>query len=422
MTAQPRYPADIIARAHALHDRIITFDSHVDLPLNFGRGDLAADLDGPTQFDLAKAARGRLSGAALTVHASAARPTAENAEKGRAELEARHAIIAGIARDFPDRAGIAHSPDEFRKLAKAGRFAIVIGFQNAAPLGDDLAKLDDWISRGVRQFAFTFIGNNIWADSSRPYPYIGGKLRSNGLSDLGKRAVGRLNELGAMIDVSQLSSAALGDVLAIARAPVIASHSAVRGLVDVDRNLSDAELLAIKRGGGVVQIAAFGLYLEPLDDDMLGRLRSHWARYGLPSPRTLAAALTVNEIETEEWADEIFWTFLHEFHDILRLDRPTAGLRHFGDAIDYAVERIGIDHVGIASDFNHGGGVLGWTDAAETVNVTAELIARGYSDGDIAKLWGENFLRVWQDVENVARGRAPAAGGEGRSRPRRAPS
>lgn len=397
MTAQPGYPPDLLARARELHGRIVVFDSHVDLPLDFAK----ADRDGPGQFDLAKAAQGCLSGAALTLHAAVARPTAANVEKGRKELETLHAIITDMVRDFPSRAGIARTPAEFRRLVAEKKFAIVLGFQNAFPLAD-VTELDAWAARGVSQFAFAFIGNNRWADSARPYPFIGGTLRSGGLSDLGKRGVRRLNDLGVLVDVSQLSSEALRDVLAESRAPVVASHSTVRGLLDVDRNLSDGELRAIRDGGGVVQIVAFGLYLRPLDAAMMAGLRAHWTRYGLKAPQSLAAMLTVNDPETRDWPEERFWTFLHEFHEILVLEKPTATLRDLGAAIDYAVERIGIDHVGIASDFNHGGGVIGWSHAGETVNVTAELLSRGYTDAEIAKLWGENYLRAWRKVRDVA--------------------
>lgn len=393
----PPYPAEVRASAHELHDRIVVFDSHVDLPLDFTQ----ADRDGPGQFDLAKAAYGRLSGAALTLHAAVARPTAENVAKGKKQLETLYGIITGMARDFPDRAGIARSPTEFRRLVDEKKFTIVLGFQNAFPLSD-VAEIDAWAARGVSQFAFAFIGNNRWADSARPYPFIGGKQRSGGLSQLGKRGVWRLNDLGVLVDVSQLSSEALRDVLAESRAPVVASHSTVRGLLDADRNLTDGELRAIRDGGGVVQIVAFGLYLRALDAAMMERLRAHWTRYGLKAPQSLAAALTVNDPETEDWPEERFWTFLHEFHEILVLEKPTATLRDLGDAIDYAVQRVGIDHVGIASDFNHGGGVIGWTHAGETVNVTAELLSRGYTDDQIAKLWGGNYLHVWQKARDVA--------------------
>lgn len=403
MTSEPMYVDDLLARAAALHERTIILDSHVDLPPTFGGPGEEADKDGPTQFDLAKAERGKLSGAVLTVHATAGRLIAEDREKGNQELDARYRAIAAIATNFPDRAEIARDPAEFRKMVGEGKFGIVLGFQNALPLGDDLSRIDEWAARGIRVFAFTFIGNNQWADSSRPYPYFGHSHQSNGLSELGRAAVLRLNRLGVMVDVSQLSTAALRDVLTTTKAPVVASHSAVRALVDTDRNLSDDELRGIRDGGGVVQVVAFGPYLDPLKPEMMGKLQALWREYGLAEPRSLTEALSINDPRTADWTAEVFWEFLHEFHVVLELDRPTAGVTHLVDAIDHTVKTIGINHVGIASDFNHSGGVRGWMHAGQTLNVTTELLRRGYGDADIAKLWGENFMRVWTQVREFGR-------------------
>jgi microsomal dipeptidase-like Zn-dependent dipeptidase len=357
-----------------------------------------ADEDGSSQFDLIKAKRGQLAGAALVVHAGAFRPSPEAFAAGRGELESAYDRITNIAKSHPDKAGIARTPAEFRRLVSEGKFAIVISFQNAAPLEGDLSELDRWAVRGVSLFAFSFIGNNSWADSARPYPFIGGDLRSNGLSGGGKAAVRRLNELGVMVDVSQMSDAALADVLAASGSPVVASHSAVRGLVDTDRNLSDEELDAIKRGGGLVQVVGFGPYVRALDASLTARLAALWEANGLPAPTSLSDMLSVNDPATATWPEDKFWHFLHEFHDLLDLGHPQATVSDLVDAIDYAVARIGIDHVGIASDFNHAGGLADWMNVGENLNVTAELLKRGYRDADIAKLWGENFLRVWEQV------------------------
>jgi microsomal dipeptidase-like Zn-dependent dipeptidase len=393
----------MLARAADLHGRILTFDSHVDIPQAFGSPEMPADRDGDSQFDLVKAQRGRLSGAGLVIHAPVARLSAEAAAAGRLETEQAYVRITGIAERFPDRAGLARTPAAFRRLAADGRFAIVLAYQNAAPLGDDLSWLDRWAARGVTMFAFSFIGNNSWADSARPYPFISGGLQANGLSDIGKAAVRRLNDLGVIVDVSQMSSPALADVLAVSRAPIVASHSAVRALVDADRNLSDAELDAIAAGGGVVQIVGFAPYVRVLDPDLRTRLEDLWEAEGLARPTRLSDVLSVNDPATATWPEDRFWRFLHEFHVMLDLEHPTATVSDLVDAIDHAVARVGIDHVGIASDFNHAGGLADWTDVGQNLNVTAELLRRGYAEADIAKLWGENFLRVWQAVIDCSR-------------------
>lgn len=402
MTHALEYPRALIERARELHKRIHVIDSHVDLPLTFGQGDQRADVDGPTQFDLVKASQGGISGVALTIAAGAGQSTAEGHFKTRATAEEKYQIITDLVANFPEKVALATAPDIFETLANSGKLGVILGFQNALALGQDLSALDAWAARGVQQFGFTFIGNNHWADSARPYPYIGQGINSAGLSDLGKKAVGRLNDLGIMIDVSQVSSAALADILAVSKAPVLASHSAPRCLVDVDRNLSDQEIIAIAKTGGVVQVVAFGPYLKPLSAEMLGNIAKLWQQYGLKRPADLSGALSINDPETADWDADKFDEFLHEFHVVLDLRNPVATIRHLVDAIEHTIKVAGIDHVGIASDFNHSGGVIGWMNTGETFNVTAELLKRGYGEAEITKLWGRNYLRVWGQTKSKA--------------------
>lgn len=387
----------LIARAAALHTRIVTFDSHIDIPAGFGEPGMRADEDGPGCFDLVKVRRGRLSGAALSIHATLARPSAGAAEAGRLEHERRYAQITGIAADFPDRAQVVGSPDELRAAAREGRFAIVLSLQNASPF-EGLDALDDWRAHGVAMLDFAFIGNNRWVDSARPYPFISQGLHSGGLSDLGKAGVDRLNDLGVIIDMSQASGEAVGEAVAISRAPIVASHAAPRAKVSVGRNLTDEDMGRIAAGGGVVQVVGFAPYLVAPDAKMQERLRELWQRYGLAAPKTVADLMSVNDPATAAWDDDKFWDFLHVFHEVLELDKPVATVADYVDAIDHTVRTIGIDHVGIGSDFNHASGVRGWMTVADNLNVTAELLSRGYSDEEIARLWGENFFRVWDQV------------------------
>ncbi|MEV5492902.1 membrane dipeptidase [Streptomyces bobili] len=405
-----------LAHARRLHERIITFDSHIDVLPDLGSPQRPADEDGPGCFDLAKARRGMLSGAALVVHATALRPGPGSVEAGRREHDERYRIITGIAEDHPELAGVARTPGQFRRLVEEGRFAIVLSLQNTAPL-QTLDDLDAWARRGIAQLAFTFIGTNQWAGSARPYPFIGPGPQPQGLSELGRAAVPRLNDLGVLVDVSQLSGPAFSEVLELTRTPVIASHSAVRACVDIDRNLTDGELRALRDNGGVAQIVGFGPYLRPLSAPMRRRLRAHWVAYGLAAPGSLADLLSVNDPATADWDQDTFDAFLHEFHEILELDRPEADLSDLVDAIDHAVSHVGIDHVGIGSDFNHSSGVVGWMTVADNLNVTAELLIRGYTDEEIAQLWGENYLRVWQLALDAADpAKAPCDNGAGSRR------
>jgi len=406
------YPAKVMKQADELHERMLSFDSHVSLTQNFGTDGHEADKDGDGQFDLAKANRGRLSGAALTIFGwpemwngpnAPHKPTPGFVDEARNQQEIRFKIISGMVRDYPNQVAIAYTPEDFRRLHGEGKFAIFISMLNAYPLGHDLNLLDLWTARGMRMFGFSYIGNNDWADSSRPLPFLNDSPDAlEGLSDLGKQAVKRLNDLGVIIDVSQMSTKALEQVAQLSRTPLVASHSAPRAMVDIPRNLSDKEMQLIKNSGGVVQIVAFSQYLRPLTQHTQDKLNEMRKDFNLPPLPNLAMALMPGDPIIAAWSEQKFGQYASRLYGILE-EEPKASLKDLGDAIDYAVRKIGIDHVGISSDFNEGGGVKGFENVGEIRNVTAELISRGYSEADIAKLWGGNFLRVWDQVEKAAK-------------------
>ena len=379
----------ILQKAKQIHRKIVTFDSHVDVPV-----DLDAATDGKSQFDLVKVERGHLSGAALAVFVPQAKRTPENYQKARADADAKYETIVNVAKRNPNRAALAYSPADVRNFAKQGKFAVVISFLNAFPLGKDLSQIDTWYDRGVRIFGFSHAGNNDWADSSRPVSGFGDKRDEiGGLSELGRQAVAKLNEKGILIDVSQLSTKALYDTLSITKAPVAATHSAVKGIVDNSRNLSDEELQAIAKNGGVVQIVAFSNYLRPVPSEVEDKVKALRAEYGLPDK---------DDSLQQSWPVEKQKEYSTRWHAIIA-SAPKATLAQLVDSVDYAVKKIGVDHVGISSDFNHGGGVIGWDDEGEAENVTVELLRRGYTEPQIAKLWGGNFLRVWSEAQSAGK-------------------
>ena len=406
------YPLEVIKQANEMQDRLLSFDSHITVPLDFGGIGNEADKDGSGQFDLAKAARGRLSGAALTIFGwpeiwngpnAPHKPTDGFVEEARHEQEVRFKIISGMVRDFPNQVGIAYTPDDFRRLHGEGKFAIFISLLNAYPLGNDLNQLDLWAARGMRMFGFSYIGNNAWSDSSRPLPFFNDSADAlEGLSPIGQQAVQRLNDLGVIIDVSQMSTKALEQVAQLSRTPMVASHSAPRASMDIPRNLSDKELQLIKNSGGVVQVVGFPAYLRPLSQPTQDKLNALRARFDLPPLPNLAMALMPGDAIIAAWPEQKFGEYAQGLYGILE-EEPKATLKDWGDAIDYTVRKIGIDHVGISSDFNDGGGLQGWDNVGDIRNVTAELIQRGYSEADIAKLWGGNFLRVWDQVQQAAK-------------------
>ncbi|MBK5550291.1 pyoverdine-tailoring dipeptidase-like protein PvdM [Pseudomonas sp. TH03] len=408
----PGYPLKVLQQADELHERMLSFDSHITVPQEFGTTGNEIDKDGSGQFDLVKANRGRLSGAALTIFGwpelwngpnAPHKPTAGFVAEARNQQEVRYKIISGMVRDFPNQVAIAYTPADFRRLHGEGKFAIFISMLNAYPLGHDLNLLDLWAARGMRMFGFSYVGNNDWADSSRPLPFFNDSPDAlDGLSDIGKQAVQRLNDLGVIIDVSQMSTKALEQVAQLSRTPLVASHSAPRAMVDIPRNLSDKELQLIKNSGGVVQIVGFSQYLRPLSQPTQDKLNALRARFDLPPLPNMAYALMPGDPIIAAWSEQKFGEYASQLYAILD-EEPKASLKDLGDAIEYTVRKIGIDHVGISSDFNEGGGVKGWENVGEIRNVTAELLSRGYSEADIAKLWGGNFLRVWDQVEKAAK-------------------
>ncbi|KJK07886.1 MULTISPECIES: dipeptidase [Pseudomonas] len=408
----PGYSFAVIRQANEVQQRLLSFDGHVSVPLTLGSAHNPVDGDSLGQFDLPKLQRGGLSAAALTVfgwppiwqgEGAPHRPTAEFVAQARAQQEASYRIISNIARDFPERAAIAYSPDDVRRLQGEGKFAIFISMLNAYPLGTDINQLDLWASRGLRMFGFNYVGNNAWADSSRPMPFFQDRADAlGGLSPLGQQAVRRLNDLGVIIDVSQMSSQALRQVSALSRAPLVASHSGPRALVDIPRNLSDDEMRLIRDSGGVVMIPTYGDYLRPISQATRERLDQLRQRFDLPALPNQAWALMPGDPVIASWPEQRFGEYAKALYAILA-DEPKATLQDFGNAIDHAVKTIGIDHVGISSDFNDGGGLKGFEDVSQVRNVTAELLSRGYAEADISKLWGANFLRAWAQVQQSSK-------------------
>jgi membrane dipeptidase len=375
----------------AIHARALVIDSHADVPLDLGVGAHEVAIDGDGQVDLPKLERGQVDAAVLAVFVSQGPRTPEGYAKARADADTKLAAIRAVAERHPDRAVLALKADDIEAAAKAGKRAIVIGFLNAYPFGDSLEPIEAYYRAGVRSFGFVHAGNNAYADSSRPSG--GTKVEWNGLSPLGKAAVGKLNDLGVIIDVSQLTPDGVLQTLKLTRAPVIASHSGLKGVVDAPRNLADAELDAIKANGGVVQVVAFGPYLVRPGPDFAAKVAPIRAQFGLPATYAKPAD------GTETLSPERRTDYSHAINALL----PKATVKDLADSIDYAVKRIGVDHVGIASDFNHGGGVVGWANEGEAANVTAELVRRGYSEADIDKLWGGNWVRVFRRVEAARR-------------------
>jgi membrane dipeptidase len=376
--------------ASAIHQRVLILDSHADvlLPSTPKRYYLP---DGSSRVDLAHLTRGGVDALVLAVAVGPGPRDAAGVAAARREADEKLARIKAFIAGNPQRVGLALGAEDVERLHREGKIAVLIGFQNARSIGKDLSQIDLFYREGVRIFAFNHAGHNDFADSSRP----GAEPVSEhgGLSPLGREAVKRLNDLGVLIDVSQLSSDALLQTLQLTRVPVAATHSSARALIDNSRNLSDAELDAIKANGGVVQVTPFSVYVHKQDRAGLARTAAVRTRYGLSAEADTPYA------GSEAFPEERRNAFL----DALAAAQSRGTLGGFVDHIDYIAKRIGWRHVGIGSDFDHGSGVSGFDSEADAPNVTAELVRRGYSEEQIAAIWGGNFLRV---LRAAAAGRA----------------
>lgn len=370
--------------AAAIHQRALVLDSHVDVLLPSTNERYRAE-GGGDHADLAKLKAGGVDAVVLAVAVSTGERTPEGYAAARQEADEKLTAIQAFAAGHPGEVRLARSADEVEAAAKAGEVAVLIGFLNAYSLGKDLSAFDHFYAGGVRVAGLAHAGDTVFADSSRPRGDEGEE--HGGLSALGKQAVARFNDLGVLIDVSQLTPKGVLQTIELSRAPVVATHSNARALVEATRNLSDAELDAIKRNGGVVQVTPFNAYLvqRPADyDQQLAALR---AEYGLSPGAGYGGA------------DDLPAARRDAFFLRYRALVPQAGVKELVDHIDYIARRIGVDHVGFGSDFNHGAGIEGFADESQAANLTWELVARGYSEADIDKIWGGNFLRVLRAAE-----------------------
>ncbi len=376
--------------AAAEHD-FLTLDTHVDIPFDFATAAVdpaTADL----QVNLDKMAAGGLDAAFFIVYVGQSARTPENYAQAQTDALTKFSAIHRMAEElYPDRIEIAYRAADVPRIAAGGKLVAAIGIENGFVLGPNLEMLDRYYELGARYVTLVHNGDNDLGRSAQPRTELGDAAESDaGLTQLGITAVERMNRLGIMVDVSHGAKQTALDAIRVSGAPVIASHSAVSSVAQHARNMDDETLLALRANGGVIQIVAFDSYVKFQPPEQTAALRELRAAAGLGPGRSLET-LTPEERATY---DDGMQTILQRW--------PAATVKDLVDHIDYAVRLIGIDHVGISSDFDGGGGIVGWNDAAETANVTAELLARGYSVTDIDKLWSGNLLRVWNEVERFA--------------------
>jgi membrane dipeptidase len=342
-----------------------------------------------------------------------------------AKFDAIHRLTEVLA---PDRTGLALTAADARRIHAAGKKVIFAGIENGYPVGTDITRVKEFYDRGGRYMSLAHNGNSQLSDSNTGEAQ--GFLYNNGLSPLGREVIKEMNKYGMMVDFSHPSKGAMMQMLALSKAPIIGSHSGVRAICNHSRNADDEQLKALAKNGGVIQIVAFASYVkcDPKRDSARTAENAALNReFGIVLPqggrggagrggaggggggggrgagRGGANAALDSILQTLPEARRAEYQRRQQAIVAKYPPTPRANVSDFVDHIDYAVKLIGVDHVGISSDMDGGGGIDGWNSAAETFNVTLELVKRGYSEEQISKIWSGNLLRVLEECERVAK-------------------
>lgn len=382
--ASPQSRSNDVGR---IHESVFTVDSHTDTPLRLidGSIDLGRDNSGSRScVDLPRMKAGGLDGVFFAVFLGQG---ARTPEKNDAAFNQANRIIdtlESVTRRYAGQCALVTTPREALRLEREGKKAIFLGIENGYPLGNDVSKVDYFYRRGVRYITLCHTKNNDICDSSNDTTGF------NGLSGFGREVVKGMNRIGMMIDVSHMSDSSFYQVLRLSRVPVIASHSCARAVCDNSRNLTDGMLLKLKANGGVVQVCILSDYVKKLPRN--------------PQRDSAFKALKVKYKGYEGLTDEEMKQARKEYYSIDQLyPSQRATVSDFVDHIDHIVRLIGIDHVGIGTDFDGGGGLSDCPDVSQMPAITAELVKRGYSAGEIRKIWGGNLFRVMNEVARYAR-------------------
>ena len=348
---------ELINKAKQIHERVISIDTHNDIDVKNFKSTYNYSIDTKNQVNLPKMIKGGLDVSWLIVYTKQGLINNEGylsaKENALSKFNAIHRLVYLYA---PDQIELARSSNEVKQIIEKGKKVAMIGVENAYPIGLDTAYVKKFYDMGARYMSLAHNGHNQLSDSNTGE--FDNTNLNNGISELGKQVIEKMNYYGMMVDISHPSKEAIHQTIKHTKAPVIASHSSARHLSDHPRNLDDEQLKWIKENGGVVQVVAL--------DEFLNKIK-HKAH--LENPEL----------------------------------NPPVDVSDFVDHIDYIINLIGIDHVGISSDFDGGGGIEGWQDASQTFNVTLELVKRGYSENEISKIWSENLLRVLDETEKVAK-------------------
>jgi membrane dipeptidase len=382
----------LVRKVDSIHESILTVDTHCDTPMEFadpgfdlGEKHVSGCVDFPrmaegglhSEFFAVFIAQGpRDDSSVNAAHEKAIR----NFRDIRGNVEKNNAV-----------AELTYSPDDAYKTFRQGRISAFIGLENGYPIGKDISRIRQYYDLGARYITLCHTRNNDICDSSTDSK----GSEHNGLSDFGKEVVAEMNRLGIMVDVSHISDKSFYDVIKVTKAPVIASHSSCRALCENPRNMTDDMLLALKENGGVIQICILSNYVKVPEPNpgLDAKLKEVTDKYG--DYRSLPADVQKKMRE--------------EYRAVQQKYQKLATVTDVVDHIDHVVQVIGIDHVGIGTDFDGGGGVDGCKTVSEMKNITIELLRRGYKKSDIEKIWSGNIMRVFREVESMRDKNLPQA-------------
>lgn len=376
-------------KAQAIHQEVLTLDSHTDTPLRMMRSgfDISKRNDPYARggkIDFPRMVEGGQDAAFFAVFLGQGPLGPDAYKRVKEQANAIFDVVHQTLEKHPEQAELALTPEDAYRLQEEGKRAIYIGLENGYPIGEDLSMVEAYYDMGARYITLSHTRNNQICDSSTDE---GGPLH-NGLSEFGKEVVREMNRLGMMVDVSHISDKAFYDVLELSRAPVIASHSNARAICDNPRNLNDEMLLALAENGGVIQMCVLSSYVKDLPVN--AQRDSAFA--------AMRAAFPDRELLSDDEMDQLrnMWDEINR-----KYPAPMATVSDLIDHIDHIVNLIGIDYVGIGTDFDGGGALEDCYDVTQMGNITLELVRRGYSKKDIEKIWSGNFMRVFRENERI---------------------
>jgi membrane dipeptidase len=391
-TTETETEEQLVERALAIHDKVLTVDTHADTPLRmiepgFDMAERHDPNETGSKVDYPRMKEGGLD--AIFFAAFVAQDIRDDDGNTRAKalcLQMIDSVIASTERNS-DIVGLALNPDDAYELEKAGKRAIYLGIENGYPIGNDINNVEEYFNKGVRYITLVHSSNNDLADSATDE----NGTEHGGISEFGSKVVSEMNRLGIMVDVSHGNDSVFYDAIKLSKAPIIASHSNARSVTEHKRNMTDEMLKLMAKNGGVVQLTMLADYLRTAPPNA--------ARDSAMTAMRASITKPISEMTDEERA-ELRKSF-NELND--KYPSPPATVEHVADHIDHIVKVAGIDHVGIGCDFDGGGGIEGIFDASEVMNITIELVRRGYTEEQIEKIWGGNLIRVFEEVQAVAK-------------------